>query len=50
MNWIALALLTGLLLAAAAAGGDPMEALFTSEPFTPEKSFTEGIEGPALPP
>src|SRR6185503_10189081 len=29
------------------AGGEAKEMLFTSEPFTPEKSFTEGIEGPA---
>lgn len=46
MNWLAIALVAGILAAAVGAGAAE-EKLWTAAPLTPEKSFTEGIEGPA---
>ena len=45
MHWIVLALLAAFLLGTL--GGAAEEPLFVARPFTPENSFTEGIEGPA---
>src|SRR5690242_10244516 len=44
MNWIVMGMLACFALAAAGAAA---EDLFLAAPLTPEKSFTEGIEGPA---
>ncbi len=40
-------MLLAVLLAAATAGGEAAETLWSARPLTPEGSFTEGIEGPA---
>jgi gluconolactonase len=47
MNWITVGIAAFAVLSTVAATGAAEESLWTATPLTPEKSFTEGIEGPA---
>jgi gluconolactonase len=47
MNWITVGIAAFAVLSTVAATGAAEESLWTVTPLTPEKSFTEGIEGPA---